>query len=102
MTLCLLACDITIATSVMELAAGAVTVAASASTSAASSAYSNFDMMDGRTLAHDNCNAGVLKIVHPEHPVDKCNGREGVSVEYSSGDVDWLGECHRAIGDDTF
>ena len=59
---------------------------------------------DGRTLAHANCIAGVLEVMLPEDPVqscDKCNGRDDVSdvpLEYSSCDVKWLGECHRAIG----
>ena len=45
--------------------------------------------------------AGVLEVMHPEDPVqscDKCDGREDVPLEYSSGDVEWLRECHRAIG----
>ena len=72
------------------------------STSAASSAHLNF-RHDGRTLAHANGNAGVLEVMHPEDPVqscDKCNGREYVPLEYSSesGNVEWLGEGHRAIG----
>ena len=73
----LLACDITIAASGREL------------------------RHDGRTLAHTNCNAGVLEIMHPEDPVQSCdkrNGREDVPLEYSSGDVEWLGECHHTIG----
>ena len=56
---------------------------------------------DGCTLAHANCNAGVLEVMHPEDPVhscDKCNGQEYVPLEFSSGEVEWLGECHRAIG----
>ena len=88
------------AVSVREPAASAVTmvvaVAASASTSASSSELRH----DGRTLAHANCNAGVLEVTHPEDPIqscDICNGREDVAVEYSSGDVERLGEYHRAI-----
>ena len=37
----------------------------------------------GRTLAYDNCNAGVLDVMHPEDPVqswDECNGREDVPL----------------------
>ena len=45
--------------------------------------------------------AMVLEVMHPEDPVqssDECNGREDVPLDHSSGDVEWLGESHRAIG----
>ena len=88
----------TIAASVREPAASMVTlavaVAASASTSAASSAYSDFDMIvvlwptptgtqGGLEVMDPAINAAVEKIPPPE---------------FSSGDVEWLGECHRATG----
>ena len=54
--------DITIAASVMEPAASAVTLTVCV-----------LELRhDGRTFAYANCNAGVLEVMRPEDPVDSC------------------------------
>ena len=76
-----------------------VAIAASASTSAASPVYSKSTLWSYSRPRQPQRRV-FLEVMHPEDPVkscDKCNGREYVPLEYSSGDVEWLGECHRAI-----
>ena len=90
----LLACDITIAVSVRAGACSRCGHSGSCCSNIRIYEHGVIRVLerhDGRTLAQANGNAGVLEVMHPEdsvHSCDKCNGREGVPLDYSSGDFE--------------